>query len=462
MTLSRLFKTLLILLLTAVLIILALKNTIFDISKNSNTSTTPNNQTALIVSNNDIIDTELHHYKNDQNYQNVNESSELNTLLNQFIVADNKQYTVFQYKAFFERWMPKEPKNVMVYLFNLKDEHFRLSMLLLAMTTWSDIDADAFNAWLWLTKASATLDLAIFELCQSNNISPRLAIQYTDKMNDIDLRDKSITNIIQKWVSTDTLDAIDWVSQNNEIFQQYGEQTYSLVIEADIDVALSSLYLLSDKDPSITAAIIDAMTTKIFQLVSEEEFDADNIALALLSLPNSDFSDTIIDAILPLILSHSSTENAISLIDNISSDDLRDAMQQKMVGILMDRDIPTALSFIDYFENDDKRQQAFDTVITYWAQQDLPAASDWLSSVDIGDSDAGFSLAQIAVQKKDVNIAQKWVKKIENTYDVDEMRYLIFNFLYQEDTDLAVNYLNQETDFSEQEILTILNAKNDN
>lgn len=462
MILSRLFKTLLILLLTAVLIILVLKNSIFYTSKNSNVSTTSNNQTTSIVSNNDIIDTELHHYKNDQNYQNVNERSELNTLLNQFIVGDNKQYTVVQYNTFFERWMSKEPKNVMVYLLNLKDEHFRLSMLLLAMTAWSDIDSDAFNAWLWLTKASATLDIAIFELCQSNNLSPRLAIQYTDKMNDIDLRDKSITNIIQKWVNTDTLDAIDWVSQNNETFQQYGEQTYSLVIETDIDVALSSLYLLSDKDPSITAAIIDAISTKILQLVSEEEFDADNIALALLSLPNSDFSDTIIDAILPLILSHSSTENAISLIDNISSDDLRDAMQQKMVGILMDRDIPTALSFIDYFENDDKRQQAFDTVITYWAEQDLPAASDWLSSVDIGNSDAGFSLAQIAVQKKDVNIAQKWVKKIENTYDVDEMRYLIFNLLYQEDTDLAVNYLNQETDFSEQEILTILNAKNDN
>ncbi|MEL0658717.1 hypothetical protein V6255_06130 [Psychromonas arctica] len=398
----------------------------------------------------------------DNRYQNRSDSSELSTLLQQVIITDNKQYTAAQYKAFFVLWMSKEPESVMAYLLNLKDGDFRFSMLLLAMKAWSDTDSDALNTWLLMTKTGTTLDFVIVELSQNNNISPQLAIQYTEKINEIDLRNKSIDQILQKWVDTDIFDAVDWVSQNNIAYQQYGLPIYSLVIEEDMDVALSSLYLLSDKDPSITAAIIDAITTKTFQLVSEEGFDADNIALALLSLPHNDFSDTIIEAILPLILSHSSTDNTISLIDNISSDEVRDAMQQKMVGILMRSDIPTALNYIDYFESDDKRQQAFDTIINHWAEQDLSAASDWLSSVDIGNSDAGFSLAQIAVQQNDINIAQKWIKEIENNYDVDEMHYLIFNQLYQENTSSAVDYLNDQTDFSEQEIHTILSSMNSN
>ncbi|WP_236546694.1 hypothetical protein [Psychromonas sp. L1A2] len=456
MILSRLIKTLFIVLLTTFLLIVLLKNVIFDESKKSTISTTLNHQTTSMLPHN-----EMNH--NDKNrYQNVSDSSEPITLLQQVIVAGNKQYTETQYKAFFVLWMSKEPESVMAYLLNLKDENFRFSMLLLAMTAWSDSDSDALNTWLLTTKTGTTLDFVIVELSQNISISPQLAIQYTEKINEIDLRNKSIFNIIQKWVDTDIFDAVGWVSQNNVAYQQYGLPIYSLVIEEDIDVALSSLYLLSDKDPSITAAIIDAITTKTFQLVSEEGFDADNIALALLSLPHNDFNDTIIEAILPLILSHSTTDNTISLIDNISNDEVRDAMQQKMVGILMRSDIPTALNYIDYFESDDKRQQAFDTIIYHWAEQDLSAASDWLSSVDIGNSDAGFSLAQIAVQQNDINIAQKWIKEIKNNYDVDEMHYLIFTQLYQENTDSALDYLNDQTDFSEQEIHTILSSMNSN
>lgn len=449
LTLSRLIKALFILLLTAFLFAFLRKNVTFD------GSIDPNHPTISISSNNEII------HNDDGKKQNVNNSSALGTLLHQFIVA-NTQHTTAQYKAFFELWMSKDPQGIMIYLLNLKDKDVRLSMLLLAMATWSDIDSGAFNIWLLTTKTSTTLDLAIFELSQSNLIASPFAIQYTEKISDIELRNQSITHIIQKWISSDMFDAIDWVNQNNLTFQQYGLQVYSLAIEEDIDLVLSSLYLLSDKPISMTAPIVDAISTKIFQLVNEEEFDADNIALTLLSLSNNDVSETIIEAILPLILTHSTTENAISLIDNISDSDFHDAMQQKMVGILMERDIPAALNFIHYFESDDKRQQTFDTIISYWAKQDLSAASDWLSSVDIGNSNAGFSLAEIAIQKKEVNIAKKWVKEIEDSYDVDEMHYLIFNLLYQEDIDSAVNYLNEQTHFSEQEVLTILSAMNDN
>lgn len=66
-------------------------------------------------------------------------------------------------------------------------------------------------------------------------------------------------------------------------------------------------------------------------------------------------------------------------------------------------------------------------------EQDLSAASDWLSSVDLGNSDAGVSLVKIMMHKQDLNIVKKEVKEIEQTHDVEEMHFLVFNIFYQDD-----------------------------
>ena len=175
------------------------------------------------------------------------------------------------------------------------------------------------------------------------------------------------------------------------------------------------------------------------------------------------FNDTIIQSIVPIILPYSNTENMITLIDQIPRGEKRNMIQQKMVRILMNKDIPAVLEFINYFDTDDMRQQALNTITNKWAEQDLLAASDWLSTVDIGTSNAGYSLAQIAVRQKNIGVAKKWVKEVEKTHDIDQIHYAIFNLLYQKDIYSAENYLNSETSFSKDEISTILdNAESKN
>ncbi|MEL0629775.1 hypothetical protein [Psychromonas aquatilis] len=413
--------------------------------------TTPDSQSNFKISDNNI--------NNVQIYNNVSDNSELSSLLDEIIFNQNTQE---EYNAFFLSWMIKEPLEIMAYLLNLNDDELRFSMLLFAMEAWSEIDPDELNKWLLITQKTYTLDFVIVSLAKNNILPLRLAIQYAEKINNTSLRDKSITEIIQSRVYTDIYSVIELASNNNIVYREYGQKIYELVIKEDIEVALSYTYLLSDKDNSVNASIIDIFIDQTFKLVSTEQFSADNIALVLLSLPHTEFSSKIIDAISPIILSSITIDNAISLIDSISNDGVRDMMQQEMVALLMQDDISSALNYINYFENDEKRQETFDTIIYHWANQDLYAASEWLTSVDISNSSAGFSLAQIAIKQNNIDIAREWVKKIESRYDVDEMHYLIFKELYKKDTDLGISYINDQTNFSEQDIYTILNSMNNN
>jgi len=446
----RVIKTILLLILTTFTLFYLLKNAIFDDSK-EHILTTPDSQSTLEISDNNI--------NSIQNYNNASDTPELSSLLDEIIFNQNTQE---EYNAFFLSWMKKEPFEVMVYLLNLKDDELRFSMLLFAMEAWSNIDSNDLNKWLSITQNTYTLDFVIVSLAKNNTLPLRLAIQYAEKINSTSLRDKSITEIIQNRVYTDIYSVIEWAGNNDDVYREYGKKIYEVVIKENIEVALSYTYLLSDKDNSVNASIINIFIDQTFKLVSVEQFAADNIALALLSLPDTEFSSKIIDAISPIILSSITIDNGISLIDSISNDGIRDMMQQKMVAILIQDDIPSALNYINYLENDEKRQETFDTIIYHWANQDLSAASDWLSSVDINNSDAGFSLAEIAIQQKNIVIASEWVKKIEDRYDVDEMHYLIFKELYQKDRDLGISYINSQTSFSEQDIYMILNSMNDN
>ena len=139
---SRIFKVIVLLLFISLIIAFFFKDSFIDSSKKSYYLLKTHYQKA---SNKPEKLTRPQDNEKASSNQSLSNISDLNYLLGKFIVPTNKEYTFIEFSAFFNKWMSKEPKHVMIYLLNINDDDFQLLMLQLAMLAWSNINSNAFK-----------------------------------------------------------------------------------------------------------------------------------------------------------------------------------------------------------------------------------------------------------------------------------------------------------------------------
>lgn len=357
--------------------------------------------------------------------------------------------------SFLAHWINKNPNTVMRYILDIHNTQLQLNVLTIALKVWHTEKPSALNEWLLTTTPSNTLDHALIKLCNWEDLKPEVALQYAEKISDVNQRDTATIDQLKEWANIDVDQAVSWTIKNDEIYQRFGPAIYRNIIDTNLDLALSSLSLLVSSDLATSAEIVDLINAKIHQLTNNPEYTDDRwIATALLSLPlaQSEFKDMLFYSLAPTVLKQSDTYNSIAFVEAMPAGPTQDSLQHHLVGLLIEHDVSTALGYVSLITDKEKQQPLISTIVKKWAKKDLLASSDWLASLGTAPSDASLALIQTAIQKKNTSIAKKWVKKIknspQNTQETTKFEISITALIYEKDPQSASQYLNDIPEIS--------------
>ena len=324
-----------------------------------------------------------------------------------------------------------------------------------------NIDSSKTSATYTPTHENNLVSTAPIQTVNTLNSDYILALQWINYIQDTDQRTQQIKKILSRWTSESPNDLLSWANQDNNL-NDYGVAIYASLIDVDLKLAVSALYMVQNMNRADINKIINMIDVAITDTNSVDQYIAQEFISHIFSLPSGEYKRETVRILAPKLLDYLDYDEAMITLEQLADTEQQKELQLALTYQWSKLDPWISFQFAQTLAEGPTQTDIISQTLDQLATYDLESANQWLASIPKPSDDMIRPVIQKAITSNQHAIAMHWINKLSDTQLKTEAITRTFQSLFMIDTSSAIDFLQKQSVFTPSEknlLIQYLNQK---